>query len=132
MREIAREEIMTSPGTWNPSLIDDSPDASQKRLCQIPSAPIEFTDSFYDIEGNIIVQKTDVDEDSIISNHSSTRSGSRRRSYRSTTRKEKQKKRHGSKISLWDDRKSNDSNFPTHPPHVLPSVPPDPVTNFES
>ena len=30
MREITREEIMTSSGTWNPSLIDDSPDASQK------------------------------------------------------------------------------------------------------
>ena len=27
MREVTCEEIMTSPGTWNPSLIDDAPDA---------------------------------------------------------------------------------------------------------
>ena len=32
MREITREGITTSPGTWSPSLIDDSPDFSQKRL----------------------------------------------------------------------------------------------------
>ena len=28
MQEVTREEIMTSPATWNPSLIDDAPDAS--------------------------------------------------------------------------------------------------------
>ena len=32
MREITREEIMTSPGEWNPSLLDDAPNASQRRL----------------------------------------------------------------------------------------------------
>ena len=33
MREITREEIMTSPGEWNPSLLDDEPNASENRLC---------------------------------------------------------------------------------------------------
>ena len=32
MREITREEIMASFGEWNPSLLDDAPDATQKRL----------------------------------------------------------------------------------------------------
>ena len=99
MREITREEIMTSPGEWNLSLLDDEPDASQKRLRQFPPTPIEQTDAFYNLEGQIIVQRSDVDVDdtSVTSDSSSTSSGSRRRSYRSRTRKEKQKKRQGPK-----------------------------------
>ena len=78
----------------------------------------------------------DIDETSIISDASSTRSGSRRRSYCSRTRKEKQKKRHGPKgdkvksITWRDDKKSDDCNFPTHPPPIVTLVP-DPVTKFE-
>ena len=107
MREITREEIMTSPGEWNPSLLDDEPDASQKRLRQFPPTPIDQTDMFYNMEGDIVVQRSEIgDEDSVTSDASST--GSRRRSYRSRTRKEKQKKRHGPKgnikaITWWDD-----------------------------
>ena len=78
MQNITREEIMTLSGEWNLSLLDDAPDASQKRLRQVPSTPIEFTDSFYNMEGDIIVKKTDVGESSIISNNLSTSSGSRR------------------------------------------------------
>ena len=90
MREITREEIMTSPGEWNPSLLDDKPDATQKRLRQFPPIPIEQTEAFYNLEGQIIVQRSDMDIDdtSIASDNSSTSSGSRRRSYRSRTRKE--------------------------------------------
>ena len=126
---------MTLPGTWILSLIDDSLDASQRRLRQIPPTPIEFTDSFYDMEGNIIVQKTDVEDNSINSNNSSTSSGSRGRSYRSRTRKEKQKKCHGSKISWWDDSVMNyvdsepNPQFPSHPDIVKPNGP---VDNLES
>ena len=29
MRDITGKEIMTSPGEWNPSLLDDSPNASE-------------------------------------------------------------------------------------------------------
>ena len=49
------------------------------------------------MEGNIIVQKSDVNDMSIISDASSTISGSRSRFYQSRTRKEKQKKRHSLK-----------------------------------
>ena len=44
--------------------------------------------------------KIDCDEESVVSDASSTSSGSRRRSYRSRTRKEKQKKRHAPKGKL--------------------------------
>ena len=90
---------MTSPGEWNPSLLDNAPNASEKRLRQLPSTPIEVTDKFYNMEGDIIVQKRDVDVDdiSVVSDDSSTSSGSRRRSHRARTRKGKQKKRHGPK-----------------------------------
>ena len=54
---------MTSPGEWNPSLLDDEPDATQKRLRQFPPTPIEQTDAFYNLEGQIIVQRSDIDID---------------------------------------------------------------------
>ena len=113
MREITREEIMTSPGEWNPSLLDDEPDTSQKRLRQFPPTPIDQTDMFYNMEGDIVVQRSDINIDveddlSVTSEPSSTSCGSRRRTYRSRTRKEKQKKPHGPKgnikaITWWDD-----------------------------
>ena len=83
------EERMMSPGEWNPSLLDGSPHASELRLGQFPPTPINTTDDFYNMEGNIIVQKSDIDYNSIISDASSTSSGSRRRQYRSNSRKEK-------------------------------------------
>ena len=52
MREITREEIMTSPGEWNPSLLDDVPNASQTKLKQFPPTPIDQTDMFYNMEGD--------------------------------------------------------------------------------
>ena len=56
MREITREEIMTSPGEWNPRLLDDVLIASQTRLKQFPSTPINQTEMFYNMEGDIVVQ----------------------------------------------------------------------------
>ena len=76
MKEITKEEIMISPRLWNPGLLDDAPDALQKRLRQVPSTPIEFTDSFYNMEVGIIVQKTDINDSSISSNNLSISSGS--------------------------------------------------------
>ena len=67
----------------------------QMRLKQFSSTPIDATDGFYKMEGDIIDLKNDIDENSIISDSSITSSGTRRRSYQSRTRKEKQKKRHG-------------------------------------
>ena len=75
MKEI-KEEIMTSPGIWNPSMLDDAPDSSQKRLRQFPSTLIEFTEGFYNLEGDIIVQRNNInDDDSIVNNNSSTSRG---------------------------------------------------------
>ena len=76
---------MTSPGEWNPSLLDDEPDATQKRLQQFPPTPIEQTDAFYNLEGQIIVQKYDTDLDDVLvaSDNLNTSSGSRRQSYQS-------------------------------------------------
>ena len=102
MKDITREEIMTSPGIWNPSTLDDAPNSSQKRLRQFPSTPIEFTEGFYNLEGDIIVQRSSIgDDNSIVSNNSS--SGSQRRAYRQLTKKERGRPRHKSKISWWDD-----------------------------
>ena len=77
MKEITREEIMTSPGIWNPSLLGNAPDSTLKRLRQFPSTPIKFTEGFYNLEGDIIVQRNDIDDNSLVSNNSSTSSGSR-------------------------------------------------------
>ena len=78
-----------SPGEWNPSLLEHMPNASEKRLKQIPSTPIDTNNNFYDMEGNIIVQKSDIDDMSVVSDASSTSSGSKRQSYQSKSRKEK-------------------------------------------
>ena len=62
-------------------------------------------------------------------------SGSRRQSYHSRTRKEKQKKRHNSKLRWRDDdttQKSDDKpNFPGHPTPPIPSMPPDTVAKID-
>ena len=52
MREIIREEIMTSPRDWNPSLLDDAQNTSEK---QFSPTPIDATNDFYKMECNIIV-----------------------------------------------------------------------------
>lgn len=100
MRDIKQEEIMTSPGKKSSSLLDGTVNASKCRLKQFPSAPIDVTDNLYNIEGNIIVQRSDTDNDSITSNNSSNSSVSRHCSYWTRTRKEKQKRQHKYKLSL--------------------------------
>ena len=44
-------------------MLDDAPNSSQKRLRQFPSTPIEFTKGLYNLEGDIIVQRSDIDDD---------------------------------------------------------------------
>ena len=89
--------------------------------------------------GDIVVQKSDIDDISIVSDASSTSSGSRRQPYRSRTREEKQKKRHspkGKRIKWWDDKvseiKREGSSFPIHPPVRPSSAQADPVTTLNS
>ena len=89
MKDITWEDIMTSPGEWNPSLLDDLPNASKQRLKKFSPTPIDATDNFYNMEGNIIVQKSNIDDNYIVSNVSSTSRGCRRQSYQARTSKEK-------------------------------------------
>ena len=138
MRDITQEEITTLPGEWNPSLLDNSQNISGQRLRQFPPTPIDATDNFYNIQGSIIVQKSDINDTSIFSDTSSTSSGSRRRTYQAQTRKEKQKKHHSPKgkiIEWWDDKtaeiKTEESKFPTHPPIRPSATQSDPVIRFK-
>ena len=89
MRDVKQEEIMTSPGECNSSLLDDSTNALEQRLKQFSPTSIDATDNFYNMEENIIVQKSNIDDNSIISDASSTSTSSRRQSYHARTRKEK-------------------------------------------
>ena len=91
------------------------------------------------MEGNIIGQKSYIDDNSIIGDSLSTSSGSRRRSYQSGTRKERQKKRHGSKVKRlkwWDEKTAKpeieQSNLPTHPPLRPLVAQTDTMTRFSS
>ena len=92
MVEIVHEEIMTSAAVWNPTLLDDTVGATDLRIKQLPTTPIEFTNDFYNLQGDIIVQKCDIDIDSVDSGNSTNS-----KPYRSRTRKEKHKIRHGPK-----------------------------------
>ena len=86
---------MTSPGEWNPSLLDDAPNASETRLNSFQTTHMEQTEMFYNMEGDIVVQRSDIvsdDDISIVSDTPSTSSGNRRCSYRSRTRHEKKKR----------------------------------------
>ena len=83
---------MTSLEEWNPSLLNDSKNASKLQLKQFPPTPIDTAADYFNMEGNIIVQKSEIDDNAIISEFSSTSSGSTRQSFQLITRKEKQKK----------------------------------------
>ena len=81
------------------------------------------------MEGDIIVQRNAIDDNSVISDSSSTSSGSRQHSYRSRTRKEKQNKHHGPKgiMFKWWDRNSEESISPAHPLTRSSCIQTDPV-----
>ena len=87
MCDIRIEEFMTSKSDWNPSKYDDIEGAADLKIQQFPPTSIDDTDSLYDAEGNICANKSDLEEDSGVSDVSNTSSGSRRRSYRSRPRK---------------------------------------------
>ena len=98
MKNVTREEIMTSPAPWNPSLLDDSRDAVEQRIKQFPSTPLSSTDNFYNIEGDLLAWKSDSDSkssgDSVSSGVSIDSDGSLGHSYFSRSRKEKRKRRY--------------------------------------
>ena len=72
---------MTSKNDWDPSMYNDVESAADLCIQQFPSTPIEVTGSFYDVEGNISAHRIDYCENYVVSDASSTSSGSRRKSY---------------------------------------------------
>lgn len=94
--------MITRPGEWNPSLLDDKVNASEQCLKQLYPTSQDAIDNFYNMQGDIIVQRNNVD--SVTSDNSSTSSGSKRWSYQERTRKEKQKHQHRSKLSLLSSK----------------------------
>ena len=116
MNEIVHEEIMTSASVWNPTLLNDNIGAFELSIKQLPTTLIEFTDGFYNSQGDTIVQRTNIDTDSININNSSTSSGSRRQGYRARSRKEKRKVHHGPKGNRvkWKDLRESLIALPAH------------------
>ena len=89
MCDIRREEFVTSKSDWDSSKYDDIEGAADLQIQQFSPISIDATESFYDTEGNIHANKSDLKEDSVVSDASSTSGGSRRRSYHSRPTKEK-------------------------------------------
>ena len=108
--DISREEFITLKSDWGQSKFDDIEGAADLQIQQFPPTSSDATDSFYDSQGNICAQKSDLEEDSVVSDASSTSSGSRRRSYSSRPRKEKKKigKQQDSKM----ERPDKSTQFP--------------------
>jgi hypothetical protein len=49
--------IMTSDALWTPTKYDDH-DALHERFHQIPTTPIDYTDDFYDLKGDVTTNHT--------------------------------------------------------------------------
>ena len=47
MKEITREELMTSKNTWDPTKLDDIEGASDLSIRQFPPIPVDAIDIFY-------------------------------------------------------------------------------------
>ena len=61
---------MTSASVWNPTLLDDTVGATDLRIKQLPTTPVKFTNDFYNLQGEIIVQKSDIEIDLVDSGNS--------------------------------------------------------------
>merc|ERR1711884_166448 len=103
--------IMTGAGVWDPRAYDDNMTLAE-HIDRIPSTPVDPTTQSYDCEGDWIARKA--------------KHTNQKRCYRARTRKEKQKKRHGSKlwnrIVTWSNPVSDNGDDPT------PQTTPDPGT----
>ena len=78
MAEIDREEFMTLKNEWDPSKLDDTEGASDLRIRQFPTTPIGATDSFYNSQGDIRATKSDLKDDSVVSDASNANIGNSR------------------------------------------------------
>ena len=64
MKEIVREEWMTSPNDWDPSKFDDIAGASDRSISQFSPIPFDTIDPFYTPQGDIRATKSDSKSDS--------------------------------------------------------------------
>ena len=130
MTEIDREEFMTAKTEWDPSKLNDTEGSAERHLQQFHPTPIDDNDSFYDSQGNIRVNKNDLN----ISDASNISGGNKREGYHSKPeeeyrpkpRKEKKRKKGNwvnKKKVKWKDQTKAPS-FPTQLQHSPKSDPP--------
>ena len=63
MKEITREEFMTSKNTWDPTKLDDIEGASDLSIRQFPSIPVDAINSLYNSQSDIRATKSDLEVD---------------------------------------------------------------------
>ena len=66
VEKVTLEECMTSKTTWDPSKLDDIVGASDLSICQFSPTPIDVTDSFYNLQGDIRATKSDLKDDPVV------------------------------------------------------------------
>jgi len=59
MKEITREEFMTSKNTWDPTKLDDIEGASDLMISRFPPISLDANDSFYNNQDDIRATKSD-------------------------------------------------------------------------
>ena len=74
MRYISREEFVTSKSEWDPSKLDDIEGAADLHIQQFSTTPIDAKDSFYNSQGNIFASKSNLEDDSVVSDASNASS----------------------------------------------------------
>ena len=120
MTEIDREEFMTAKTEWDPSKLDDIEGASDLSIRQFPPTPVDATESFYNSRGNICPTKSDLKDDSVVSDASSKNGENKRVGHRPKPKKEKKKKKrkwvNNQKLKWKDQMKT-----PIFPTYLLPS-----------
>ena len=68
MKEITREEFMTSKNTWVPTKLDNIEGASDLMISQFPPIPVDAIDSFYNNQGDIHATKSYLEVDPAVVN----------------------------------------------------------------
>lgn len=78
MRDSDREEFMTLKNDWDPSKLYDIDCAVDRHIQPFLPTPINATDSFCDSQGNICASKSNLGDDSAVSDVSNNSSGNKR------------------------------------------------------
>ena len=75
---------MTAKTEWDPRKLDDTEGAAERHLQRFPPTPMDATDSFYDSQGNIRANKSDLN----VSDALNISGGNKRKGYRSKPKEE--------------------------------------------